>query len=189
MSKIIGIDEVGRGAWAGPLLFCAVILSSSIDGLADSKTLSKNQREFLTKKIKENTEFIGLGWVTPQEVDDMGLTKASTLACERAIRHAPKNTKILIDGSVNFLPLNKIAECVIGGDAKVPEISAASIVAKVERDSYMSKVDKLYENYNFRNNVGYGTKDHKEAIEKHGLTPIHRWSYKPIKAFLDSYEA
>lgn len=186
---IIGIDEVGRGAWAGDMLFCAVALGEPITGLADSKVISKKKREELTEIIKQNASFIGYGWVSASEIDDLGLTKASQLACERAIEKAPKDAKIFIDGKVNFLSNNPQTECIVDGDATVPEISAASILAKVTRDKYMAEQAEKYPNYSFEKNVGYGTKAHMDSIKKYGLTPIHRWSYKPIKEFTDTYEA
>lgn len=186
---IIGIDEVGRGAWAGPLLFVAVGLGEVVVGLADSKKLTKKTREVLAGEIKQKANFVGYGWVTPSEVDDLGLTKASELACKRALVGAPNTERILIDGSINFLKDLPNTECIIDGDDKVPEISAASIVAKVERDNFMAEQALIYPAYGFENNVGYGTKKHSEAIKANGLTPIHRWSFKPIKEFLDNYEA
>ncbi len=186
---IIGIDEVGRGAWAGPLLFVAVALGNEINGLADSKKLSKKTREKLALEIKQKAKFVGCGWVSPSEVDDLGLTKASELACIRALKDAPQAEKILIDGSINFCKELPNSECIIDGDDKIIEISAASIVAKVERDNFMALQAKIYPNYAFESNVGYGTKKHIDAIKLNGLTPIHRWSYKPIKNFLDNYEA
>lgn len=186
---IIGIDEVGRGAWAGPLLFVAVGLDKDIDGLADSKKLTKKSRENLAEIIKKEAKFVGYGWVSPSEVDDLGLTKASELACQRALENAPDATKILVDGSINFCKEFSNSQCVIDGDDKIQQISAASIVAKVERDNFMAEQALIYPAYYFEKNVGYGTKAHMDAIRMVGLTPIHRWSYKPIKNFLDTYEA
>lgn len=186
---IIGVDEVGRGAWAGPLVVGAVLLGEPVEGLKDSKLLSKNQREKLAVLLNEKASFVGLGWVSASEVDDLGLTKATSLACGRALKGAPMCEKILIDGKINYLPNVDVAECIIDGDASVPAISAASIVAKVARDEFMAKQDQLYPGYGFASNVGYGTKSHREAIQAKGLTPIHRWSYKPILNHLNTYEA
>lgn len=188
MKIVIGIDEVGRGAWAGPLVVGAVGLGKPIIGLADSKILSKSTRERLAKIIESEAELVGIGWVSPAEVDDHGLTKSMELACERALEKAPVNAKILLDGKVNFLKNRKNVEMIIDGDATVPEISAASIVAKVARDKFMAEQDSLYPGYGFDKNVGYGTKSHILAIERLGLTPIHRWSYKPIVKIINNYE-
>ena len=188
MKNIIGVDEVGRGAWAGPLVVGAVLLNEGISKIADSKTLSAKIREQLNEDIIKKADFVGLGWATALEVDDLGLTKATTLACKRALKNSPKNTTITIDGSFNYLPENKLVKTVVNADAKVRSVSAASIVAKVARDKYMKEQAVLYKNYGFESNVGYGTTKHCEAIKKYGLTPIHRWSYKPIKDFMDNYE-
>lgn len=186
---MIGVDEVGRGAWAGPLVVGAVLLGQEITGLADSKTLSKTSRQDLAKKITANAKFVGLGWVSPSEVDDLGLTKATTLACERVLEGAPKNIEIIIDGSFNYLPDIKLAKPMVNADESIPAVSAASIVAKVARDKYMEEQAKIYPEYGFEAHVGYGTKRHHEAIKKYGLTPLHRWSFKPIKDIMDNYEA
>lgn len=188
MSKVIGIDEVGRGAWAGPLVVGAVLLSKDIVGLEDSKKLNKNEREKLASEINAIAEFVGLGWVSASEVDDLGLTKATSLACARALKHAPKNIEIIIDGSVNYLHDNKLARTLINADDSVPAVSAASIVAKVARDEFMEVQSKQYPCYRFESNAGYGTAQHKTAIDENGLTPIHRWSFKPIKNFMEKYE-
>ena len=178
----VGIDEVGRGCWAGPLVVGAVVLRHPIQGLKDSKKLSRKRREVLSDLILQNADF-GLGWVTPSEIDQLGLTAATALACERAV--AELNTdygQIVIDGSINYLPDNPKAACVVGADATVPEVSAASIIAKVARDNYMAEQALLYPEHGFEKHVGYGTKQHMEALKLIGVTPLHRISYKPIQA-------
>lgn len=188
MKKVIGIDEVGRGAWAGPLVVGAVLLAEKIPGLNDSKKLTKAQRIRLAQTIHHSALFVGLGWVSASEVDDLGLTQATSLACERALENAPLGVDIIIDGSVNYLPNRKNCTILINGDALEPAISAASIVAKVARDEFMAQQDDMFEGYNFASHVGYGTRAHLVALQKNGLTPIHRWSYKPLKRMLDEYE-
>ncbi len=179
---ILGIDEVGRGCWAGPLVVGAVILDHDISGLKDSKLVKKSDRVILAQTICEKATFVGFGWVGPKELDDLGLTGASKLGIERAIKNAPDPDEIIIDGNINFLPTNKKARSVIKADQKFPSVSAASIVAKVARDKYMSEISLEYPNYGFENHVGYGTAEHKAALAGLGVTDIHRQSYKPIKA-------
>jgi ribonuclease HII len=181
----IGMDEVGRGAWAGPLVVGAVALAVPIPALRDSKVLSKNKRKALAQEIYATSRFAGLGWVSASEVDDMGLTAATQLACKRALKDAPSDTEILIDGSVNFLADNPNCSTVIDGDALVPAIAAASIIAKVARDEYMDSQALTYPYFGFETHVGYGTAKHSESIRLHGLTPIHRLSFRPIRKFLE----
>ncbi len=186
--RVIGIDEVGRGAWAGPMLFVAVVLKSPVLGLKDSKKLSKSQRNKLADEIKQKAGFVGYGWVSPSEIDDLGLTKASELACTRALVGAPDDHEIIVDGKINYCKNLPNTRCEVGGDNNIPEISAASIVAKVTRDARMAELDHELPGYGFIKNVGYGTKAHISAIDSLGLTPMHRWSYKPLLARMSNYE-
>lgn len=182
--NIIGIDEVGRGAWAGPLVVGAVMLSVPIAGLTDSKKLDKKRRTFLAKEITASALFVSLGWVSAREVDELGLTKATVLACERAIEKAPKATEIIIDGLINYLPHMTECSVLVKADLHIPAVSAASIVAKVARDTYMTKQAMLYPEYGFDTHVGYGTKKHLSALETFGVTPLHRRSYKPLMSYI-----
>lgn len=185
--NVVGIDEVGRGAWAGPLVVGAVILNSEvpIDGLLDSKLLSKATRIFLAEIIRRQAAAFGLGFVTVEEVDDLGLTAATTLACIRALEQIdiPYN-EVIIDGSINYLPQEPRARAIIKADMSVPAVSAASIVAKVARDEYMTLLAKDHPNFGFDMHVGYGTAAHKLALAKYGITSLHRTSFKPIRALL-----
>ena len=180
----VGIDEVGRGCWAGPLLAAAVILTSDIPGLADSKAVSRAKREVLALKIHENAE-TGLGWVSPAEIDKLGLTEAVRLAMQRALDQIVTDyDEVIIDGNYNFLYDNPKSEVIIKADATVPAVSAASIVAKVARDNYMEQLGDLYKQWQFDRHVGYGTALHRALLLEHGVSDIHRLSYKPIKALL-----
>ncbi len=175
---MIGIDEVGRGAWAGPLLVCAARLHADIPGLTDSKLVTPKKREQLSEQILANAD-IGFGWVTAQEIDTIGLGPALRLASKRAIAGVvpEPNEEIVIDGSVNFLPLLN-SKTVVKADLHIAAVSAASIVAKVARDAYMAKLDQDLPRYAFASHVGYGTAKHRAAIAAHGLCAEHRKSFK-----------
>jgi len=183
---ILGIDEVGRGPWAGPLVVGAVILGGEIiDGLTDSKKLSKKKREILDKEIREKAKGFGLGWVQADEIDKKGLSESLRLATKRAVEQikAPYH-QIIIDGTVNFLSgTNKesYVTTIKKADILVPCVSAASIIAKVARDKFMSDQDRELPGYDFSSHVGYGTARHKAAISKLGATKLHRMSFSPLK--------
>jgi len=205
---ILGIDEVGRGPWAGPLVVGAVVLEDPQDdlweSLDDSKKLTAKKRELNSHLILENAKATGLGWVEASEIDTIGLSKALRLATMRAICdslkvESPKQiadfdkiirsanelpfSEIIIDGTINFLKetsLESITTILPKADSKIKEVSAASIIAKVARDNYMIKLSEKYPEYGFDKHVGYGTKKHKEALEKFGPCPEHRKSFRPI---------
>ena len=191
---ILGIDEVGRGPLAGPLVVGAVILPDPkpewVDELKDSKKLSAKKREALSELIlKEAT--CGLGWVPASELDEVGISEALRLACSRAVKSVQKLhvpfSQIVIDGKVNFLKLTKLENyvtTVVKADDLVKEVSAASIIAKVARDNYMKELDSKYPGYGFEKNVGYGTAKHMAAISELGICPEHRKSFEPIKSMV-----
>jgi ribonuclease HII len=185
---ILGIDEVGRGPWAGPLVVGAVILGDTIiPGLTDSKKLSKKMRNSLDILIRERAVAYGLGWVDAKEIDRIGLSQALMLATLRAINSIEyPYDKIIIDGTVNFLrdhDKSELVETMIKADLYDANVSAASIIAKVARDTYMEQEDKVYPLYGFANHVGYGTAAHRAAIEQNGITPLHRLSFAPLKKY------
>lgn len=184
---ILGIDEVGRGPWAGPLVVGAVILDTTIDGLTDSKKLSKKRRETLYSTILEQAAAVGLGWVQADEIDKVGLSEALYLATRRAVRQIQDQHvtfhEVIIDGTINLLKGTSLEQYVTTlkkADLLVPSVSAASIVAKVARDAYMASMHEEYPEYGFNAHVGYGTAQHKLALEKFGKTPLHRNSFSPI---------
>jgi len=180
---VVGIDEVGRGSWAGPLTVSAVAISTPIPGLRDSKKLTILKRNLLESEIKRLALAIGIGWASSTEIDKLGLTKALNLATKRAIDQIDiQIDQIIIDGNVNFLPEDKRVKTVIKADAIIPSVSAASIIAKVSRDKWMKDVAaSLYPGYGFEKNVGYGTAFHQLALQKYGICKIHRKSFQPIK--------
>ncbi len=185
---VLGIDEVGRGCWAGPLLAGAVILDPDKPlpaTLRDSKKLSKLQREKLAEWIYAESIDYGLGWVSAKEVDVLGLTEAVRLAMQRAVGEIQASCEqIIIDGHINFLAHDPRAEALINADDSVPAVSAASIIAKVARDQYMTELAQEFPDYGFDKHVGYGTAAHLLALQTHGVTNLHRRSYKPIQALL-----
>lgn len=180
----VGIDEVGRGCWAGPVVAGAVILKQPVKGLKDSKKLTKRQRERFAVEIHKKA-IIGLGWAAPAEVDELGMTEAVRLAMSRALEQITvRYDEIIIDGSYNFFPENNKARAIIKADDSVPPVSAASIVAKVARDNYMAEVATNYPDYGFPSHVGYGTALHLERLKLHGVSDLHRLSFKPVRALV-----
>ena len=178
---IVGIDEVGRGAWAGPLVVGAVLLDdSTIQGLTDSKKLTRLQRETLDTEIRKKALGVGLGWVSAHHVDQIGLSNALKLASKRALVHIRQEyKKIIIDGTIRLIEDPRVIT-MKKADLLVPSVSAASIIAKVARDNYMRYVDTIFPGYKFATHVGYGTAAHQGAIRKLGVTPLHRLSYTPL---------
>lgn len=185
---ILGVDEVGRGPWAGPLVVGAVVLGGAqIDGLTDSKKLSKKQRDRLDIEIREKADGFGLGWVEAAVIDEVGLSQALIMATKLAVEQitVPYH-EIIIDGTVNFLAgttKGKYVTTMKKADLLVPSVSAASIIAKVARDKFMTEQDKIHPGYDFKKHVGYGTALHIKAIDKLGVTPLHRLSFAPLQKF------
>jgi len=183
---IAGVDEVGRGPLAGPVVAAAVILDPErpLDGLADSKVLSEQKREDLALLIRERAIAWSVGRAEIEEIDTINILQASLLAMRRAVLAlTPQPEFALIDG--NRCPsLPCAAEAIIKGDATVAAISAASILAKVSRDQEMVAMDQTYPGYGFASHKGYPTKAHLTALERLGLTPIHRRSFGPVKKYV-----
>lgn len=182
---MIGVDEVGRGCLAGPLLVVAARARKRLpEGLRDSKLMSKKQREAIYQLLTANCQF-GEGWVTSSEIDKWGLAKAMRLGVARALKNlsVAYAEPIIMDGRVNYLPSKfKNIECLVGADATVRIVSAASVYAKVRRDRYMIRLAKAHKGYGFENHVGYFTTGHKLALKTLGpLKNVHRMSFQPLK--------
>ncbi|MGJ8648036.1 MAG: ribonuclease HII [Marinomonas colpomeniae] len=185
---IAGTDEAGRGPLAGEVVAAAVILDPKkpIEGLADSKKLSEKKREALFVEIKEKSLAYGIASATIEEIDEINILHASMLAMSRAVALLPVVPEhVLVDGNRLPLDLPCSAEAVIKGDARQAAISAASILAKVTRDRDIVKAAKIYPEYGFEKHKGYPTALHLEAIRLHGITPIHRRSFGPVKRILE----
>lgn len=185
---ICGIDEVGRGPWAGPVIACAAILPDPLPdffaGVTDSKKLSTTQREKLFPLLTKVCLY-GLGQASVQEIDQLNILQATMLAMQRAFDALPQRpTKAFVDG--NRAPkLGCVVETVVGGDSKVPAIAAASIIAKVTRDRLMAELDAAHPGYGWATNAGYGTATHQEGLARLGITSHHRTSFAPIKALIN----
>ncbi|WP_198264071.1 ribonuclease HII [sulfur-oxidizing endosymbiont of Gigantopelta aegis] len=184
---IAGVDEVGRGPLAGAVVTAAVILdpNNPIVGLDDSKKLSEKKREVLALEIREKALCFCIARAEHEEIDALNIFHATLLAMKRAVEGLEiKPDKVLVDGK--FCPdIAFPSEAVVKGDSRVAAISAASILAKVFRDNEMIVLDAVYPGYGFAKHKGYPTKVHIAALEKLGVTPIHRRSYKPVQRVLD----
>lgn len=180
---IAGVDEAGRGPLAGPVFAAAVILDdlSPIKGLADSKKLSPKQREGLYNEIRAQALCFCVAQASVAEIDELNILQATLLAMQRAVSGLRlKPGKVLVDG--NRLPvLGVIAEAIVKGDAKIPSISAASILAKVERDLWCQSIDSSFPEYGFAKHKGYGTVQHLNALSIYGPTSLHRMSFSPVR--------
>ena len=184
---IVGVDEVGRGPLAGPVVSAAVILPLDFNYkcLNDSKKLSKVKREKVFEILKTKSKF-KLGIAEVDEIDKINILQASLISMKRAVDQfdLPKDHKILVDGPWSFDKTNQKIITKIKGDAKYPSIAAASIIAKVYRDQIMSKLSKNFVQYSWDTNSGYGTQKHLKAIKEHGITVHHRKSFAPIHKIL-----
>lgn len=179
---IAGVDEVGRGPLAGPVAAAAVILPEDffLPGIDDSKKLSENKREQYNEIIHREAIAVGIGMIEAAEIDEINIYEATKKAMKLAIAGlTPKPEFILIDAMKLEIPF--ASESIIKGDAKSISIAAASIVAKVARDHLMKDLGRTFPQYGFEQNMGYGTKEHIQAIDQYGITPYHRKSFAPIK--------
>lgn len=180
---IAGVDEVGRGPLVGPVVAAAVILPKNykLEGLTDSKKLSEKKRDYFYNIILADALAIGIGIINNDIIDDINIYEATKLAMKDAINKLNVNPDIVLTDAMNLDIDTKVVP-IIKGDLKSITIAAASVVAKVTRDRMMYELDKKYPYYNFKNNKGYPTRDHIEAIEKYGIIREHRKTYNPIKS-------
>ena len=183
---IVGVDEAGRGPLAGPVVAAAVMLNidKPIAGLADSKVLTEKRRERLFDEIRARALCCCIAEASVEEIDQLNILQATLLAMRRAVEGLRlKPTLVLVDG--NRLPqLHVPAEAIVKGDAKVPAISAASILAKVHRDRQCLQMDEIYPAYGFAKHKGYPTAQHLAALREHGVTPWHRRTFGPVQEIL-----
>ncbi len=183
---IAGVDEAGRGPLAGPVVAAAVILDdlNPIAGLSDSKKLSAARREKLFDEIRAKALCCSIAQASVEEIDEINILQATMLAMRRAVEGLRlKPAKVLVDG--NRLPvLDVLAEAIVKGDATVPAISAASILAKVTRDRWCAQLDQQYPQYGFAGHKGYGTAEHLAALQAHGACPEHRKTFAPVTQVL-----
>jgi len=187
LELVAGVDEAGRGPLAGPVVAAAVILDASrpIPGLKDSKQLSPVQRGTLAVVIRERSLAWAVAWADHQEIDRLNILQASLLAMARAVvALSLEPHAVLVDGN-RSPPVKQPVTAIVKGDSKVPAISAASILAKVERDAAMCRLDALYPAYGFAVHKGYPTPAHLAALDAHGACPVHRRSFAPVRLCLE----
>lgn len=182
---IIGVDEVGRGSWAGPVCVAAVAWPDGmkLKGLNDSKQVPAKLRFELAAQIRRLAVGIGIGWVPAKTVDKIGLAKSLQSAAQCAVAElGPLQARVVVDGRDRLL--GKIpAEYIIKADTKIQAVMAASIIAKVARDTYMARISTQFSDYQFARHVGYGTKLHRELIAQFGPCEQHRLSWAPLKMY------
>lgn len=196
---VFGLDEAGRGPWCGPVVAACVywpdfdLPTDLITQLDDSKKLSAAKREMLYRKIIHSNAVYGIGQASSKEIDELNILQATFLAMHRALeealkKHSSPPSFLLIDG--NRLPPNweYPVKAIIKGDSRSFSIAAASILAKVTRDKILADLALIYPQYGWHKNAGYGTKEHIAAIEKYGITPVHRKTYAPIRIYLETHK-
>lgn len=186
LKLIAGVDEAGRGPLAGGVFAAAVILKENlnIEGINDSKKLSAKRRSKLAKIICQNAHYWSVAYSSVKEIDKINILQASLLAMKRAVKRLGCTPKMILVDGLHLPRVDIQAQAVVGGDAKVISIGAASILAKVWRDKYMLKLDIKYPGYGFACHKGYATQKHLAALTRLGVTPIHRRSFAPVHKIL-----
>lgn len=183
---IVGLDEVGRGAWAGPLVAAAVImpLRPRVYGVRDSKVLSAKRREKLDKLIRDRAMSWAIGVVSNDEIDRFGIAQANVMAMQRAVAALTVAPEFILIDAFKVVGLPARFKAIAHGDAMVYSIAAASIVAKVARDQMMVELHEQFPHYGFAEHKGYGTEMHTTALQRHGTCPLHRRSFQPMKSMV-----
>jgi ribonuclease HII len=186
---VAGLDEAGRGSWAGPVVAGAVVLplnhnglEQALDGVRDSKQLNPLERERLYDVIQTEALAVGVGMVPPDQIDELGIVPATKEAMALAIARLPYPPDFLLIDFLGLARLDYPQKSIVHGDALSLSIAAASIMAKVSRDRFMVKLDGQHPGYGFASHKGYGTPQHRAALNRLGPSPIHRFSYAPVKA-------
>ena len=181
-----GLDEAGRGAWAGPVFAAVVILPAGCEGehllagVRDSKQMTPRQREHWAEKIKQTAEYWGVGAASPQEIDEMGIVPATRLAMQRALQASGVTPLHLLIDALRLPMLNIPQTALIRGDQQSLSIAAASVLAKTSRDAWMRAQEERFPGYGFATHKGYGTARHRAALERLGACPLHRHSFAPV---------
>ncbi|MCJ7739311.1 MAG: ribonuclease HII [Anaerolineae bacterium] len=190
-TAIAGLDEAGRGAWAGPVYAGAVVLpidnpdlAALLDGVRDSKQLSPQRREALLPVIQEVAQASGIGWVDADEIDALGIVRATELAMQRALDDLEIHVDALLIDFIRLPGVDLPQRCLPKADIHCVSVAAASIVAKVSRDHVMAAMDKRFPGYDFASHKGYGTPAHQAALAQLGPSPIHRKTWRPIRSML-----
>ncbi|PIW36516.1 MAG: ribonuclease HII [Candidatus Kerfeldbacteria bacterium CG15_BIG_FIL_POST_REV_8_21_14_020_45_12] len=183
---IVGVDEVGRGAWAGPIMAAAVIMpvDKVIVGVRDSKKITPKRRAVLASEIEQAALSIGLGSVDSTEIDEIGIGPANALVIRRAVEALSLTPDYILVDAFPMKDLSAPSRSIIRGDSASYSIAAASIYAKVARDSLMQSYDEKFPGYSFSAHVGYGTEAHRAALDQFGPCPIHRLSFQPMAAMI-----
>jgi ribonuclease HII len=183
---VAGVDEVGRGALCGPVVAAAVVLGEGFDceGLDDSKRLTARQRERLAARIRERARGVGLGAAEPAEIDELNILRATLTAMRRAVIALPLRPDVVLVDALSVPGVDVPQRAIVKGDALSVSIAAASIVAKVSRDALMMELDARHPGYGLSDNMGYGSREHRDALRRMGPSPIHRRSFHGIQAWL-----
>ncbi len=188
LNRLAGLDEAGRGAWAGPVYAAAVVLPPSgaellaqLPGVRDSKQMTARQRAFWAEKIRQAAVAWGVGWASNEEIDRQGILPATRLAMQRAVAQLGSSPQHLLIDAVRLPALEIPQTALVRGDQRSLSIAAASVLAKTARDAFMTDLDRQFPGYGFASHKGYGTERHRRALDEMGVCPQHRFSFAPLR--------